>query len=228
MERRGGSPGLQAAFSKMVRACLNGPSLDDSKDLEASAGRFPDFACFRDLLLIEMKHLETEQSDRINQVFQANVDESEMPRFYASRDGQHIFDKISNSEEVKAAIANKLLRTIEGVLSSANEQFASYRSRHFRKNSISLCVILNSTLREFNPDLVNHALFRKIRNNKRGRTPLSEYRRRHLPDRETLQASAQWPHRFWGQRVREPGSRKHVEAAHCRARDRRVVPHAYG
>jgi len=168
VERRGGPPDLQAAFKLFVRDHLKGRALDGDKDVEAAAGRFPDFACFRDLLLIEMKHLEADQGDRINEIFQTKVNKDEMPYFYASRDGQHIIDKVINGEEIKSLIATKLSRTIERVLSSANDQFASYRLRHPRKNSVSLCVILNSTLREFSPDLVNHALFRKMKKDKVG------------------------------------------------------------
>jgi hypothetical protein len=168
VERRGGAPDLQAAFTFLVRDHLKGRVLDDDKDVEAVAGRFPDFACFRDLLLIEMKHLEADQSDRLNEVFHTKVDKSEMPYFYASRDAQHIIDQVSNGAEIKSVIAGKLSRTIEGLLSSANDQFASYRLRHPRKNSVSLCVILNAALREFSPDLVNHALFRKMRKDKSG------------------------------------------------------------
>lgn len=189
VERSGGPPDMQAAFQHLIRDRLKGRCLDDQQDAEAAEGRFPDFACFRDLLLIEMKHLESDQSDRINGVFDTKIDPAERPMFFATRDAQHIFDRVSNADELKAAIASKLSRTIERVLSSANKQFASYRSRHPRKNSVSICVILNSSLREFNPDLINHAIYRKSRKGDEARFPaidavlyISEKHFKSLPD----------------------------------------------
>jgi len=155
---------MEAAFTRFVLTALKGRSLDDNKDHEAAQGRFPDFVCFRDLLLIEMKHLETDQNDRVNKVFDRMVDPDEKPVFYGTIDAQHIIDKISNGEQVKAALASKLSRTIETHLSSANKQFADYRGRHPRKNSVSICVILNSHQREFMPELVLRAVHGKMKN----------------------------------------------------------------
>jgi hypothetical protein len=162
-ERHGGPPDLQAAFEHLVRDCLKGRVLDDQKDKEAAAGRFPDFACFRDLVLIEMKHLESDQSARINAVLDEKTDPDEKPLFFGSRDGKVVLDKLSNGVEIQRELGNKLSRTIENILSSANKQFASYRARHPRKNSVSLCVILNSSLQEFTPQVVAHAIRRKER-----------------------------------------------------------------
>lgn len=163
IERRGNPPNLQTAFKGFVISGLRGRALDDNFDVESAAGRFPDFACLRDMLLIEVKHLETDQSDRVNEVFDELVDPNEKPVFYGSRDGRFVIDAVSNGQEVRAKIASKLARTIEKLLKSANDQFDHYRKRHPRKNSVSICVILNSTLREFTPDAVLHAIYKKTK-----------------------------------------------------------------
>jgi hypothetical protein len=147
IERHGGPPDLQAAFTKCVLTELKGRVLDDDRNVEAALGRFPDFTCFRDLVLIEMKHLQTNQSDRINEVFDKTVDPADKPIFYGTRDGQHIINQANNGDQVKAALVSKLSRTVETHLSKANSQFADYRSR----------------LREFTPDLVLHAVQGKMR-----------------------------------------------------------------
>lgn len=162
-ERHGGSPNLQAAFKKLILEHLHGRALDDNQNEEAAAGKFPDFACFSDLVLIEMKHLETEQADRINEVFDKNIDPEEKPIFFGERDAKFITDVISNGEEVKAIVASKLSRTIEKILSKANKQFCDYRTRHPRKNSVNICVVLNSTLQEYTPELVGFAIHGKMK-----------------------------------------------------------------
>jgi hypothetical protein len=167
VERHGSPPDLQAAFKGMVQRQLCGRALDDYN--LGSEGKFPDFACFRNILLIEMKHLETEQNDRVNEVLETKIDSGERPYFLGSRDAQLVIDTISNRETVKSAIVSKLARTIEGLLSKANQQFASYRSRHPRKNSVSICVILNSKLREFSPETVLYAIDRKMKQKREGR-----------------------------------------------------------
>ena len=112
-ERHGGPPDLQATFQNFVLRCLGGRALDDNHAKESAEGQFPDFACFRDLVLIEMKHLEADQQDRVNEVFESKIDPKEKPYFYGTREGQFVIDAVSNGDEIKAAIASKLGRTIE-------------------------------------------------------------------------------------------------------------------
>jgi hypothetical protein len=61
------------------------------------------------------------------------------------------------------AIRTKLGRTIEAILSKANRQFRSYGSRHPQKNTVRVCVILNSTLREWSPDVLIDAIHGKMK-----------------------------------------------------------------
>lgn len=162
VERHGGSPNLQSVFQAFVRNALKGRALDDNQNREAVEGRFPDFSCFRGMLLIEMKHLETSQNQRLNRVVDQKIDLNEKPIFYGSRNADRILDKVSNTDEINAAVASKLSRTIENILSSANRQCGNYRERHPRKNSISICVILNSQLQEYTPEVVLYAVHSKI------------------------------------------------------------------
>ncbi|MBK3662551.1 hypothetical protein JJE66_15005 [Bradyrhizobium diazoefficiens] len=161
-ERHGGPPDLQTAFTQFVLKVLRGRSLDDYKDAEARLGKFPDFACFRDLILLEMKHLEAEQTDRLNEVYQSKVDQAEAPVFYGSRSIDRDLERLSNAQEIRAALSNKLSETISTVLRKANSQFRDYRARNPRKNSFSVCVLLNSQIPEFSPQVVLHSIHRKM------------------------------------------------------------------
>jgi hypothetical protein len=162
VERHGGPPDLQAAFKAFVLHALKGRALDDNQDREAAEGQFPDFGCFRDLLLVEMKHLESDQEGRINGVVDQKLDPEEKPVFFGKRDGDLVLNSASNAEQIKAAVASKLSRTIEKILHKADKQFGDYRERHPRKNSVSICVLLNSQLQEFSPDLVMYSVHSKI------------------------------------------------------------------
>lgn len=161
VERRGGPPDLQTAFKHFIVNHLKGRLLDDRKDEEAKLGKLPDFACFRDLVLIEMKHLESEQNERVNETYKKQVLPEEEPIFYGTR--RVDFDKLSNGDDIRSAILNKLSQTIETHLRKANRQFGDYRSRNPRKNSVSVCLLLNSQIDEFSPDVVMHAVHRKIK-----------------------------------------------------------------
>lgn len=146
VERHGGPPDLQAAFTQFVVKVLRGRSLDDQRDVEARLGKFPDFACFRDLILLEMKHLEAEQTDRLNEVYQSKADPAEAPVFYGSRSIDKDLDKLSNVEEIRAAFSNKLSQTIETVLRKANSQFRDYRARKDRRCQ-EICDTTNDVLK---------------------------------------------------------------------------------
>ena len=163
VERHGGPPDLQAAFTRFALTVLRGRSLDDQKDIEAKLGRFPDFACLGDLVLLEMKHLESRQTERLNEVYRAKVDPAEAPIFYGSRSIDTDLDRLSNANEIRAALSSKLAQTIETILRKANSQFQEYRARNPRKNSFSVCILLNSQIAEFSPHAVLHSIHRKMK-----------------------------------------------------------------
>ena len=161
IERTGGPPDLPAAFEAFVVRHLRGRSLDDRKDEEARQGKFPDFACYRDLVLIEMKHIEADQNERINKTYKSRVRPDEEPFFYGTR--RTNLSEFSNRDEIVSAILSKLGRTIETQLSKADDQFEDYRRRNTRKNSVSICLLLNSRIDEFSPDVVLYAVQQKLR-----------------------------------------------------------------
>jgi hypothetical protein len=160
IERTGGPPDLPAAFEAFVIRHLRGRSLDDRRDEEARQGKYPDFACYRDLVLIEMKHIETEQNERIKKTFKGRVRPDEEPLFYGTR--RTNFTEFSNRDEIASAVLSKLGRTIETQLSKAADQFEDYRKRNPRKNLVSICLLLNSRIDEFSPDVVLYAVQQKL------------------------------------------------------------------
>jgi hypothetical protein len=163
LERSGGPPDLQMAFKILIQRHMCGRALDENHAKEGAEGQFPDFACFGDRVLIEMKHLETDQKDRVNKIFETKIQPAERPMFFGEIAAHHIIDSVSNGQAIKQEIASRLGKTIEQLLSKANAQFQSYRSRHPRKNSVNICVILNSRVQEFSPAVVVHAIHGKIK-----------------------------------------------------------------
>lgn len=166
-ERHGGPPNLVEAFRYFVCAVLNGRALDDNAANESAKGKFPDFAVFGDRLLIEMKHLESDQSERVQEVFEQKIKPEEKPIFYGTRDAAPIINSASNKNEILNALFNKLGRTIESQLRKANRQFLDYRGRVTIKNDISICVFLNSLIAEINPEAFVYCLNRILQNRER-------------------------------------------------------------
>lgn len=162
-ERQGGPPDLPSELHQVVLGLPGGRSLDANKNIESKGGKFPDFACFNELMLIEMKHLESDQSERLNEVLDQLIDEKERPLFFGSREVGPMLESMSNATEISLAIAKKLGGSVEKILRTANTQFKEYRERHPRKNAVNLCVILNSKIREFTPEAVGYALYKKIK-----------------------------------------------------------------
>jgi hypothetical protein len=94
-ERKGGPPDLEAAFTNLIVTQLRGRALDDNRILEAAEGQFPDFSCFRGILLVEMKHLESDQQERINEVgHEADARVSERNRPILSGLGRPGWDEV--------------------------------------------------------------------------------------------------------------------------------------
>lgn len=161
-ERHGGPPNLPMHFSVFVKTVLKGRSLDENFDTESAAGEMPDFGVYRDLVLIEMKSLEVEQQDRIRAVIDEKVTKEEMPVFYGERKINISSSNFRNKNEIINSISSKLNRSIEGILRKANSQLRSYRARNPRKNSVNICVILNSSISEYSPEVVLYAIHNKM------------------------------------------------------------------
>jgi hypothetical protein len=161
VERTGGPPDLQTHFKDFVLMRLNGRSLDNDAPAESAQGKLPDFSCFRDILLIEMKHLEVDQADRLNATYQNHVMPEEHPLFFGRRSVD--LDKLSNAEEIKRALLSKLAKTVETLLRKANSQFREYRERHTKKNAVNICVLLNAKLTEYSPEIVLRSIHQKVR-----------------------------------------------------------------
>lgn len=130
---------------------------------KANEGQFPGFACFRDLVLIEIKHLEADQKDRVNKILETKIHPAERSMFFVEIAAYHVINSASNWQAIKQEIASRLGKTIEQLLSKANAQLQSYRSRRPRKNSVNVCVILNFRVQEFSPAVVIHAIYGKIK-----------------------------------------------------------------
>lgn len=162
-ERRGGPPDLPVVFADFVLKVLRGRSLDDQFDIESADGEFPDFGLYRDLVLIEMKHLEQEQQDRVQSVLEEKALKDEMPIIFGAASITIDKETFSNADEILQAIMTKLARSVESVLSKANRQFRGYRERHPRKNAVNICLIVNSKIPEFTPELVAKAVHSKMK-----------------------------------------------------------------
>lgn len=154
---------MPAAFTAFVKGPLRGRSLDDQFNSESANGQFPDFGVYRDLVLIEMKHLETDQQERIQAVLDEKIVPEERPVFYGQRAIDINGETFSNAEEIVRAITTKLNRSLESLLRKANRQFRSYRERHPRKNAINVCLILNASHADYTPEIVIGAIHSKMK-----------------------------------------------------------------
>ena len=163
VERHGGAPDLEKEFTTFIRRRLGGTLLDESQDRHSTQGKFPDFECFRGLLVIEMKHLESDQSEKLRDVLRRGIATEDRPFFYGHWDADRILARVSNGQKIKRDAASKLARMIETDLRQADDQFGSYRQRSQRKNFVSVCTILNSKIAEFSPDVVLWAVHQKMR-----------------------------------------------------------------
>jgi hypothetical protein len=162
VERSGPKPDLEALFTRFVREQLSGVVLDDQADQLSADGKFPDFACLRDLVLLEMKHLQESQHDKVQQTFKQTAKPEEVPLFFGQMTSDRVLPHLSNADQVTRAISNKVSRTIENLIRTANRQFRNWEANHSRSHRVRICMILNSDILEFSPSLVGWAISRAL------------------------------------------------------------------
>jgi hypothetical protein len=151
IERKGPVAKLTPRLERFFIEALGGESLDDILHAEA---RKADFRCFRGLLAIELKTLEQDASQRIDNLTAELSQRPDWPAFYGSVPIESLFKHVRDPEKVKLRFMDRIGRAIKDHVSKADKQLAAHEAAFPRKNMVKVVVLANEDHEIYDPAMV--------------------------------------------------------------------------
>jgi hypothetical protein len=165
IERTGQVSRLTPRLERFFVEALGGKSLDDVQHAET---RKADFKCLRGLLVIELKSLEEDGSERMNNLVDELSKRPDWPLFYGSVPMQAFLKNIDKPEEVKRRFVDRIGRAIKNHISKANKQLAAHTKVFPRRNSVKIVVLANEDHELYSPEMVGHIIRHLLQREEQG------------------------------------------------------------
>ncbi|MFT3722908.1 MAG: hypothetical protein QM773_04905 [Hyphomonadaceae bacterium] len=160
IERTGPVERLTPRVQRFITEALGGIALDDVQDAQA---RKADYACFGGLLAIELKSLEEDASERMDNLTDELRERPDWPVFLGSAPMDAFLQHLGEPEPVRRRIAERLGRAIKNHIHKANKQLAAHQQAFPRKNLVRCVVIVNEDHEIYDPQIVGYEVGHLLR-----------------------------------------------------------------
>jgi hypothetical protein len=151
IERKGPVAKLTPRLERFFIEALGGESLDHILHAEA---RRADFRCVRGLLAIELKTLEQDASQRIDNLTAELSQRPDWPVFYGSVPIESALKHVNTPDELRRRFMDRIGRAIKDHVSKANKQLAAHEAAFPRKNTVKVMVLANEDHEVYDPGMV--------------------------------------------------------------------------
>ena len=154
IERRGKVLPLTPRFKRFLREALSSIALDDIQD---STQKRPDFSCWRDLLVIEVKSLEEDATKRMSNLTEELEKREDWPTFMGEWPVDSVIRNLKEEDQkaVRGRIYDRIGRAINNHLKKASKQLAAYAKDHPGVNQVRVVVLINEDWEVYHPNLVS-------------------------------------------------------------------------
>lgn len=159
LERTGPVPKLTPRLERFFVEALGGKSLDALQHAEA---RRADFQCLRGLLAIELKSLEKDGSERINNLTNEMRKRPDWPLFLGAAPIDAIFEHLDQPDEARRKLTDRIGRAIKNHIYKANKQLGAHAQAFPRQNLMRIMVIANEDHEVYDPNLVSRIIQRHL------------------------------------------------------------------
>ena len=136
---------------QFLHDALSGIALDD---IQHPSQRRPDFSCLRGLLVIEVKSLVEDATQRISNVTEELEKREDWPIFYGAWPMDSVLRNLKDPDPVRWRMIERIGRAIKNHLKKASKQLAAYAADNPRLNQVRVVVLINEDLGIYHPNLV--------------------------------------------------------------------------
>jgi hypothetical protein len=120
------------------------------------------------LLAIELKSLEEDASERIDNLTDELREREDWPQFLGSAPIQSFLKHIDKPEEIKRRFVERLGRAIKNHIHKANKQLAAHEADFARKNMVKVIVLANEDHEIYDPEMVAYIVQHLLLRNENG------------------------------------------------------------
>jgi hypothetical protein len=171
IERNGAAERLTPRVERFLKQCLGGVCQDDVQSPEQ---RRVDYVCRGGLLAVEIKTLEEDASERLDNLTDELRELEEWPMFYGAWPVESILKNFADPVQIKLRLLNRLGRAIVTHLKKANKQLIAHASRFPRKNLVRTVILINEDHDVYSPEIVAHIVGHALRKREAGKPMLGD------------------------------------------------------
>ena len=151
IERTGPVEPLTPRVVRYLEEGLRARSLDDP---QSSEQRRPDYVCLKEILVIELKTLAGDGTERVENLNDQLRNRPDYPLFYGKVPVESLLKNLSDGDEVRRNLTNRVGRAIISHLDKADDQLKAHADRVGRKNLVRLVVLINEDHELYEPQSV--------------------------------------------------------------------------
>jgi hypothetical protein len=160
IERTGPIEPLTPRVEKFIVSALRGVSLDH---IVTSQNTRPDYSCLGDLVAIELKTLEDDGKERIDNLVSELLKRPDWPKFLGSAPIQSFINNTSDPDGLGKKVLERIGRGILRPMQKANRQLEAHAQRNRRKNLVKILFLVNEDHETYDPHTVSYVLWHAVR-----------------------------------------------------------------
>lgn len=160
IERTGPVEPLTPRVERFIRDALRGQSLDDPDKSERLR---PDYSCLGGFVAIELKTLEDDGEERLENLLDQLRQRPDWPMFLGSAPLQSFIKNTSDPDGLGKKVLERIGRGITRPLQKANRQLEAHERDHPRRNLVKILVLVNEDHGAYDPHTVSYILWEAVR-----------------------------------------------------------------
>lgn len=166
IERTGPVEPLTPRVEAFLREALRGESMDDVQDTKELR---IDYSCLGGLLAIELKALEDDGGDRMENLASELRERDDWPMFLGSAPIQSFIQHTNDPEGLNRRTLERIGRGVVNHLKKANRQLEAHCQKFPRRDTVRALVLVNEDHETYDPHTVSHILWHAVRQMKDGK-----------------------------------------------------------
>lgn len=160
IERTGPVDPLTPRVERFILEALHGYSLDDSDNSEQLR---PDYICLRGLVVIELKTLEDDGEERVENLVEQLRRRPDWPIFLGSAPMDAFIKNTDDPDGIGKQVLERVGRGITRPMQKANRQLEAHEKDHPRKRLVKILILVNEDHEAYDPHTVSYVLWHAVR-----------------------------------------------------------------
>lgn len=165
IERTGKVAPITPRVVEFILEALSGVSLDEP---ESANDQRPDYLCLGGRLVIELKTLAEDGSDRMDNLTDELRQREDWPIFLGSAPMQSFIQNTTDPEGIQRRVIERVGRGIINHLKKANRQLEAFTKISNAKNLVRMLLLVNEDHEAYDPHMVSYILWHAVRQMKDG------------------------------------------------------------